>query len=132
MDIVKQLPQELKEIVWSYVSLDIKIWITKEYYEKFHSSLILPYIPDFNKYITYIIIKKDNYIFDNIYNEKKTHWQRQYLYNNTKFKTYELFIKHKAEQYENHYVINTIKQNNKSKLSKTVFKEKRKYLTWRT
>ena len=131
MDIVKQLPQELKEIVWSYVSLIIKIWITKECYEKFHSTLILPYIPDFNKYITYIIIKKDNYIFDVIYKEKKPHWQRQYRQNNTKFKTYELFIKNKAEQYENHYVINTIKQSNKSKLNKTVFKEKRKYLTWR-
>jgi hypothetical protein len=131
MDIVKQLPQELKDYIWSYVDITVKVWTIKEYYEKYHNILILTTIPDFNKYMTYIIIKKHNYIFDIIYLEKKTHWQTPYFFKSIRFKTYDMYLKDKAETYNNNYVLNKIKNNNKLNLKKTQFKEKRKYLTWR-
>ena len=37
MDIVAKLPPELNEIVWSYVSLDVKVWTSKYYYERYHN-----------------------------------------------------------------------------------------------
>ena len=111
MDIVAKLPPELKEIVWSYVSLDDKVWTSKYYYERYHNLLILKKIPDFNKYVISLIIKKDNYIFDIIYNNMRTSWRRTciILYGNQSFLTYEALLKYKATKYNNRHVLEIIK-----------------------
>jgi len=41
MDIVARLPLEMREIVWSYVDNNIKVWVSKYYYEKYHNVIIL-------------------------------------------------------------------------------------------
>jgi hypothetical protein len=130
MDIVKKLPPELTEIVWSYVDIETKVWVSKYYYEKYHNTVILKNIPNINKYIISLIIKKDNYIFDIIYNYTKTTWKypTQWNYRNETFLTYEAFLKYKAETYNNRYVLELLK----GKKSKKEYKDKKnKYLGWR-
>ena len=117
MDIVAKLPAELKEIVWSYVNVDVKVWASKFYYERYHNLLILKKIPDFNKYVISLIIKKDNYIFDIIYNNMRTSWRYTrlaILYGNQTFLTYEALLKYKAIQYNNRYVLELIKGQGKT------------------
>jgi len=111
MDIVAKLPNELKEIVWSYVSLDEKVWISKYYYDKYHNALIINKIPEFNKYIISLIIKNENYIFELIYNDMRASWKNSntILYGNRTFLTYEAFYKFKANAYNNKYVSELIK-----------------------
>lgn len=127
MDYIIELPMEIKEIIWSYVDLKKKVWVSKYYYEKYHNALILNSIPDFKKYMNYIIIKNHNYIFNIIYQEKKNYWQKKWYLHDMTFETYELYLKYKAEQYNNVFVSELIKKENK----KTRFKEKKKHLTWR-
>ena len=129
MDIVAKLPQELKEIVWSYVKLDVKVWVSKHYYEKYHNLLILKNIPDINKYVISLIIKKDNYIFDIIYNNMRTSWRQGswYMYGNQTFLTYEALLKDKAKKYNNIFVLELIKGKQDKKQSKD---NKKKILGW--
>ena len=130
MDIVTRLPMELREIVWTHVNLNIKVWVSKCYYEKYHNMLILKKIPDFNKYIISLIIKKDNYIFDIIYDNMITTWQRStaILYGNQTFITYEALLKHKAIKYKNQYVLDLIMGKQGKKQSKDI---KKKIVGWR-
>jgi hypothetical protein len=130
MDIVAKLPQELKEIVWSYVKKDVKVWVSKYYYEKYHNLLILKNIPELNKYVISLIIKKDNYIFDIIYNNMRTSWRQTciILYGNQTFLTYEALLKHKAVKYNNRYVLEHIKGKQHKKQSKD---KKKKLIVWR-
>ena len=127
MDYIIELPLEIKEIIWSYVDVSKKVWVSKYYYEKYHNTLILINIPDLKKYMTYIIIKNDNYIFNMIYQEKRQYWQKPWYMHNMSYPTYEMFLKAKAEQHKNTFVSQLIKENNKTRL-----KEKKKHLTWRT
>ena len=127
MDYIIELPMEIKEIIWSYVDLKKKVWVSKYYYETYHNALILNSIPDFKKYMNYIIIKNHNYIFNIIYQERKNYWQKKWYLHDMTFETYELYLKYKAEQYNNVFVSELIKKENK----KTRFKEKKKHLTWR-
>ena len=111
MDIVAKLPNEIKEIVWSYVSLDDKVWISKYYYEKYHNTLIMNKIPEFNKYIISLIIKNENYIFELIYNDMHVSWKNNtILYGNRTFLTHEDYYKYKAKTYNNRYVLELIKK----------------------
>ena len=115
MEIVSKLPPELKEIVWSHVSLDDKVWVSKYYYEKYHNTLIMNKIPEFNKYIISLIIKNENYIFELIYNYMSVSWKNNnvILYGNRTFLTPEYYYKFKAKTYNNRYVLELIKGNNK-------------------
>ena len=130
MEIFSMLPPELKEKIWSYVSLDVKVWITKDYYEKYHNSIILKKIPDFNKYVISLIIKKENYIFNIIYSNMRNTWSRTYsiIYGNQTFLTYEALLKFKANKYNNRYVLELIKGKQDKKQSKD---NKKKILGWR-
>lgn len=116
MDIVAKLPAELKEIVWSYVNVDVKVWASKFYYERYHNLLILKKIPDFNKYVISLIIKKENYIFDIIYNNMRTSWKCRHtiLYGYQTFLTYEALLKYKAKKYDNKYVLELINGTRKT------------------
>tara|TARA_Y100000741_G_C18241917_1_gene553988 strand:+ start:1476 stop:1871 length:396 start_codon:yes stop_codon:yes gene_type:complete len=130
MEIVAKLPSELKEIVWSYVDNNTKVWVSKYYYEKYHNLLILKNIPDFNKYIISLIIKNDNYIFDIIYNNMRKSWCRStsILYGNQTFLTYEALLKYKALKYKNQHIFELIKDKQGKKQSKDI---KKKILGWR-
>ena len=110
MDIVAKLPTELKEIVWLYVDDNVKVWVSKYHYNKYHNLLILKQIPDFNKYIISLIIKNDKYIFDIIYNNMRKSWCRPtaILYGNQTFRTYEALLKYKALKYNNQFVLELI------------------------
>ena len=122
MDIVAKLPPELKEIVWSYVNLDVKVWTSKYYYERYHNLLILKKIPNFNKYMISLIIKKDNYIFDIIYSNMHTSWRhaRTILYGDQTFLTYKALLKYKAIKYNNRYVLEIIREKQGKNKEKTV------------
>jgi hypothetical protein len=115
MDIVARLPLEMREIVWSYVDNNIKVWVSKYYYEKYHNVIILKQIPDFNKYIISLIIKNDNYIFDIIYNNMRRSWRHStaILYGNQTFLTYEALLKYKATIYNNQHILEIIKKAKK-------------------
>ena len=126
MDGIINLPQELKDIIWSFVDITVKVWVTKEYYEKYHNKIILKKIPDFYNYMNYVIIKKHNYVFSIIYPYQRSMWQKKLYKNNYLGQTFESHLKKKAEQYNNNYVIEIIKESTKTKV-----KEKNKYLTWR-
>jgi hypothetical protein len=121
MDIIAKLPPELKDIVWLYVRLEDKVWVSKYYYEKYHNTLIMNKIPDFNKYIISLIIKKENYIFELIYNDMRFSWKfaNTILYGNRTFLTYAAFLKFKANEYNNRYLFELIN-------SKRVKKNKKK------
>lgn len=130
MDIVAKLPFELREIIWSYVDINVKVWVSKYYYEKYHNTLILKNIPDFNKYIISLIIKNDHYIFDIIYSDMCTSWRQPtaILYGNQTFLTYEALLKFKATIYKNRHILELIKEKQGKKQSKDI---KKKILGWR-
>lgn len=130
MDIVAKLPDELKEIVWSYVDIETKVWVSKYYYEKYHNTIILKNIPNFNKFVLSLIIKKHNYIFAIIYSCMNKTWKypTRWNYQNETFLTYQSFLKYKADKYDNQYILELLKGNT----SRKEYKDKKKQiLRWR-
>ena len=130
MDIVSKLPSELKEIVWSYVDIETKVWVSKYYYEKYHNTIILKNIPNFNKFILTLIIKKYNYVFDIIYRQMNKSWKypTKWYYSNVTFLSYQAFLKYKAECYDNQYILELLK----GKKTRKEYKDKKKQiLGWR-
>ena len=123
MDIVNKLPTELKKIIWSHVNINIKVWVCKYYYEKYHNTIILKEIPEFHKYIISLIIKKENYIFNIIYKHTKMTWKirnchySKMTYDNAYYLTYDSYLKHKALKYNNKFVLELIKGKSASKYS---------------
>lgn len=136
MDIVSKLPTELKELVWSYVDIETKVWVSKYYYEKYHNSIILKNIPNFNKFVLTLIIKKYNYVFDIIYRQMSKSWKypTRWYYSNETFLSYQAFLKYKAERYDNQYILQLLKGNrgNKGKKDRKEYKDnKKQILGWR-
>ena len=73
MELLNLLPNEILVLIWSYVDIKQKIWVTKSYYEKYHK-LILPDIPRFNSYMHFIIRNKYDYLFNIMLKDNYTLW----------------------------------------------------------
>lgn len=100
MNLCKIFPIEIVELIWKFVPLETKVWVSKEYYEKYHRLVIYPkIIIKYSSFIRYVVRENMYYVFQmhlNYYNDWLTlrNWkyQKQTFCN---FADYVLFISSK-------------------------------------
>jgi len=93
-------PPEIILIIWKYVSLQTKVYITKENYEKYHRLVIFPKIrPYYSSFVRYVVNQNMWYVFQthlNYYNEwlcmRNWKYKKQIFCN---FTDYVLFVSSK-------------------------------------
>lgn len=65
-------PNEILELIWDFVPLETKVYVTKKYYEKYHEKILYPKIkPHYSSFIRYTVRENMYYVFQmhlNYYN----------------------------------------------------------------
>jgi len=73
MELCQIFPGEILELIWKFVPLETKVFVTKDYYETYHESIIYPKIkPYYSSFIRYIVRENMYYVFQihlNYYND---------------------------------------------------------------
>ena len=100
MNLCKIFPNEIIKLIWDFVPLETKVWVSKEYYEKYHRLVIYPkIILKYSSFIRYVVRENMYYVFQihlNYYNDWLTmrNWKYQkQIFSN--FADYVLFISSK-------------------------------------
>jgi hypothetical protein len=91
---LENIPDELKNIVWEYVPLITKAFVTKENYLKYHR-IILSNCLQKESYIRDMIKRDNDFVFNQIVNECYTKWIRikKYVYKDSRYLNYLYFIR---------------------------------------
>ena len=80
MDLL-DLPKHLLDFIWdNYVSIDVKIFVSKEYYIKYHYLIKYIYFKNISSYKRYIrnIVRNDySFIFQQVVKENLTKWNKK-------------------------------------------------------
>ena len=127
------LPAEMVLHIWSFIPNETRVWLTKEYYEKYHKECILPLLkPRFDTYIRYIIRKKHEYLIKIQLKDNYDMWIKKYNweYKNYIHTTYIHYLLYLCRNYNSNKIYNIIKnykKNNSLKLNKSI---KGKYNKW--
>ena len=131
------LPPEIVLHIWSFIPNSTRVWLTKEYYEKYHKICITPQlIPRFNTYIRYIIRNQYEYLIKIQLRENYDIWINKYnwTYQYNTYTTYIHYLLYLSQTYRANKSYNIIKNygnNNKNnyrlKLNKSI---RSKYNKW--
>ena len=127
------LPPEMVLHIWSFIPNETRVWLTKEYYEKYHKECIIPLLqPRFDTYIRYIIRKKHEYLIKIQLKDNYDMWIKKYnwAYKNYTHTTYIHYLLYLCRNYNSNKIYNIIKnykKNNSLKLNKSI---KGKYNKW--
>ena len=127
MDIITKLPNELREIIWNYISINVKVWLSKNMYERYHTDIILPTIPEIHTYIIYLVKNKHNYVFNIIYREKREAWnrRRRIHYKRNVYMSFNDLLAARAEEYSNHEIMYLVKNKESREIKKKVIWRKK-------
>ena len=92
---IQYLPDEILNIIWNYLNPIHKIFINKDYYNKFN--YLIDNLISKGRYESYIrdVVRNDsNFIFKNILNRQFNNWLQisDYKYNNIIYSNYILFL----------------------------------------
>ena len=100
LDNVSKLPFELKEIILKYLSIEVKMILTKKNYIK-HYRIRIGKIPYYNSYIRYIIRNQHNFIFNlNIFYKGRDWFNlKGWRYDNKKYSNYLVYLKKYSENH---------------------------------
>lgn len=124
------LPQELKDIIFGYVDNKEKIFVTKEYYIKYHNLLI---IPKYNSYLRFNIRHDNNFVINRLIQENLNSWIKfkNIKYKNTIYASYLQYILALCIDYSSMRCKKTIEEFYKSGLGKKRPKNNRiKNIKW--
>lgn len=112
MDIINGLPNELLNIIWSYISPTQKIFLNKTYYNKYNH-LIDKLVKNYQSYIRDIIRVDYQFVFNYILLRNFDKWYKinNYHYGNTIYPTYINFIYNYAKNNNSTKCINLINLN---------------------
>lgn len=108
---IQSLPQEIKNIIQSFISKPTLLFLNKNYYEKYHY-LIKKIIPknQFENFIRDIIRRDNDFVFLHILNDFYTHFLKfkTYYYKNVMYKNYFYFLNDYCIQNESINCRNTL------------------------
>ena len=123
-DLIPNLPNDIIELIWSFVSPTCKIFTSKTNYLKYNY-LIDDLIIDgrIENYVRYMIINENRFVVKQIIERRFSHWlnMTNYPYQNQTFIDYVAFLKYYC--YKNKLYISLFLINDKIEL--TGLKEKR-------
>jgi hypothetical protein len=125
---MENLPDEIKNIVWEYIPLVTKAFVTKENYLKYHNLMFSSSLQK-DSYIRDMIKRDNDFVFNQLMNDYYYRWIKikNYLYNNSIYLNYIYFIRDycveqestKCKNVVDHYFeINGISKNQHKKNSK--------------
>lgn len=132
-DNFSKLPQELKDIIWSYVDVKIKVFTCKPYYQKFHKLIITPF-----KFDTYLrnIIKFDlNFVLSQVLKDEEERILKNrkiyYRFKNYRFNSYINYLHTLIQEYNSKKCQNIFLEwiSNKN-ICKNSFKKKKRDNKW--
>ena len=84
---------EVIEMIWSYIPISTKVWISKECYEKYHYSIIYPKLKlRYHSYMRYVIKNQCSYLMKINLNEHYAIWCNKLVNIKYKDKTYPTYI----------------------------------------
>ena len=86
-------PSEIIEIIWNYIPISIKVWVSKTYYEKYHYSIIYPSLKlNYNSYMRWVIRNQYIYLMKINVVEHYSLWSSKLVNIKYKNKTYPMYI----------------------------------------
>ena len=107
---IEQLPFEIKNIIYYYISDDVKSNLTKKLFIKNYKNKIKK-IPMYDSYIRYLIRNEHQFILNLHLDINKSHWfnLKNWRYNNTIFKNYLLYLKDYSQKQNKNKMYQIIK-----------------------
>ena len=114
-DLISTMPVEIKEIIYYFISDDIKSNLTKKIFILNYETKIKK-IPYYNSYLRYLIRNEHDFILNLNLNYKKNHWfnLKNWKYNNRCFSNYLGYLKYYAQEQNKNKIYHKIYQNIKS------------------
>ena len=90
---LETVPEDLIQIIWEFLEPEIKVWINKEYYEKYHS-VIQIMIPRFDSFTRSMVRRDNDFTMQQIIQENLWRWIRikKYFYEGRIYPNYMLFL----------------------------------------
>lgn len=110
LNLISLLPQEIKEIIYNFIPMEQKCYLTKNLFVDYYKKKIKN-IPLYQSYIRYIIRNNHVFIFNlNLHNNYK-HWfnLKNWNYNNRNYKNYILYIKDYTNKQNKQFMYQSIK-----------------------
>ena len=119
--LINNLPDDLKRIIYNYISLNVKIRLSKkmyinnydEYYEFIKTKICKGVYRrfSFNTYVEKIIKNDLSFLFENIMKKESLIWgkKKKYKYKGKKYKNYMDFLKELCQKNESTHCLNLIK-----------------------
>ena len=129
------LPDEIINIIFNFMSPISKIFLNKTYYIKYNCFIDLIITKErYDSYIRNILRNDDHFVFNMLVQRKFGYWlsRTNYLYKNTTYYNYVLFLIYYSNKYNSHKCNNIINiQLNLSELKKKECKNNKiKYNKW--
>ena len=124
------LPKELKDIIFAFVDNKQKIFVTKEYYLKYHNLLV---IPKYNSYLRFNIRHDNDFVLNQLIKENFNLWikPKNIKYKNTVYPSYINYIQALSIEYSSMRCKKKIEDFDKARLEKKIPKKNRiKNIKW--
>tara|TARA_Y100000389_G_C17319236_1_gene442143 strand:- start:475 stop:837 length:363 start_codon:yes stop_codon:yes gene_type:complete len=109
--LISTLPNEIKEIIYYFISNDVKSNLTKKQFILNYENKIKK-IPFYNSYMRYIIRNEHCFILTLNLKQKKTHWHnlKNWKYNGRLFSNYLTYLKYYANRQNKNNIYQIIKR----------------------
>lgn len=105
------LPQEIKEIIYYFIPIEQKCYLTKKIFVNYYKEKIKT-IPIYESYIRYVIRNNHIFIFDLNMLYNYNHWfnLKNWKYNNRIYKNYLMYINEYANKQNKHNLYQILKK----------------------
>lgn len=109
-EFISTMPVEIKEIIYHFISDDIKSKLTKKIFILNYENKIKR-IPYYNAYLRYLIRKEHNFILNLNFKYRKNQWfnLKHWEYNNRYFSNYLCYLKYYALEQNKNKIYQNIK-----------------------
>ena len=90
---LENVPEDLIQIIWELLEPEIKVWINKKYYKKYHSVIQLM-IPRFDSFTRSMVRHDNNFIMEQLIPENLWRWIniKKYPYEGRIYPNYMMFF----------------------------------------
>ena len=97
---INQLPNELLDIIFSYLPDVSKMRLNKHFYEKYHKMVLSKLVKDCESYIRFMIRRDNDFIIKHLIKENYNRWIgfKNYYYNLIDFDDYICFLKYYSSE----------------------------------
>lgn len=129
-----KLPQELCDVIYSFIPTRITLFLNKQMYIKNHK-IVRRYVDQYENYIRAMIRRDNDFVFSLLIQENFQRWLffKKYVYKTTQFSNYVYFLleyciendSDKCKQIVNNYIVKSGLSENQHKKNTT------KNIRWR-